>query len=201
MTGMTQTSALDQRLWAPEELRAAVDLVLGEVARTVGAVDPSQLAEAAGALARAERVFVFGQGRSGIALRGVAMRLMHLGLVTHVVGETTAPAIGAGDVLLIASGSGTTGSIVRAAEKARSVGAGVVVFTASPGTPATVDARAVIVVPAQAKTDHGSAASEQYAGSLFEQSVLLLGDALFHSLWRRTGSAAEELWVRHANLE
>ena len=42
-----------------------------------------------------------------------AMRLMHLGLTVHVVGETTAPAIRSNDLLLAASGSGTTAGVER----------------------------------------------------------------------------------------
>lgn len=54
------------------------------------------------------------------------MRLMHLGLTVHIVGETTTPAIGPGDVLLVASGSGTTGGIIRGADSALGAGATVV---------------------------------------------------------------------------
>jgi 6-phospho-3-hexuloisomerase len=56
-------------------------------------------------------------------------------------------------------------------------------------------------VPAAEKLDRSASASAQYAGSLFEQTVVLLGDALFHALWRRSGQSADELWPRHANLE
>ena len=38
------------------------------------------------------------------------------------------------------------------------------------------------------------------AGILFEQEVVLLGDALFDALWQRSGSTADELWPRHTNL-
>jgi len=30
---------------------------------------------------------------------------------------------------------------------------------------------------------------------------VLLGDAVFHALWKRSGADADELWPRHANLE
>ncbi|WP_066904757.1 6-phospho-3-hexuloisomerase [Millisia brevis] len=182
-------------------VRSHTELVLDEITRTVLAVRPDDLAAAADAIEGARRVFVLGLGRSGIALRALGMRLMHLGIEVHIVGETTTPALGDRDVLVLASGSGTTASIVRAATTAAAVGASTVVFTTDPTSPAARDARVVVVVPAAAKTDLASAASQQYAGSLFEQSVLVLGDALFHTLWRRTGAPAEELWARHANLE
>jgi 6-phospho-3-hexuloisomerase len=49
-----------------------------------------------------------------------AMRFMHLGYTVFIVGETNTPAILEGDLLLVASGSGTTSSVVSSAEKAKS---------------------------------------------------------------------------------
>jgi 6-phospho-3-hexuloisomerase len=152
-------------------------------------------------IAQARRVFVHGAGRSGLALRMTAMRLMHLGLEVHVVGETTTPAIAEDDVLLTASGSGSTESIVRAARSAIEAGARVALITTAPESPLSELASATLVVPAAAKLDRSMTASAQYAGGLFEQSVVLLGDALFHALWMRSGASADELWPRHANLE
>jgi len=159
------------------------------------------LEAAAERLRRAERVFVLGAGRSGLALRMTAMRLMHLGLTVHVVGDVTTPAIAPGDVLLAASGSGTTGAIVRAAETAAAAGVAIVAFTTDAASPLAALAEVTVVIPAAAKQDHGGPLSAQYSGGLFEQSVLLVGDAIFHTLWKASGATAEELWPRHANLE
>jgi len=129
------------------------------------------------------------------------MRLMHLGLTVHVVGETTTPSIAEGDVLFAVSGSGTTASVVRSAETAVSVGARVVALTNEASSPIAQAASLTLLVGAASKTDRSGTASAQYAGSLFEQSVLLIGDALFHTVWQRSGQSAEALWPRHANLE
>ena len=161
----------------------------------------AELDAVAAALADAPRVFVHGTGRSGLALRATAMRLMHLGLTVHVVGEITTPAIEDGDVLLTASGSGTTGGVVRAAETARAAGARVLALTTDGSSPLAGLAATTVVVPAAGKEDRSGTASAQYAGSLFEQAVLVVGDALFDVLWRRSGAAADDLWPRHANLE
>lgn len=176
-----------------DELRALVD--------TVRAADQAPFERALTLLTDADRVFVHGAGRSGLALRMTAMRLMHLGLRVHVVGEVTTPAIGRGDVLLVASGSGTTGGIVQAARTAADVGGRVLAVSTTDDSPLAAVAEATLVLPAATKTDRSGTASAQYAGSLFEQGVALLGDALFHALWRRSGRSADELWPRHANLE
>lgn len=175
-----------------------------EVATVVAALvrsDADGLARVGDLIAAAPRVFVLGAGRSGLALRMTAMRLMHLGLDVHVVGEVTTPAIERGDLLVTASGSGTTGVIARAAETAAGVGADVVLLTTAADSALASSATVALVVPAAAKLDRSGTASEQYAGSLFEQSVVLIGDALFHALWQRSGQSADDLWPRHANLE
>jgi 6-phospho-3-hexuloisomerase len=176
-------------------------LIQDEVAEAAGGVDPAQVAALASELRLAGRIFVTGAGRSGLVLKMAAMRLMHLGLTVHVVGETTAPAIRSGDLLLAASGSGTTASVVKAAETAAAHGARVAVYTTNSGSPLAAEAAAVVLIPAAQKTDHRSAVSRQYSGSLFEQSLFAVTEAVFHSLWDEDAAAPEELWLRHANLE
>jgi 6-phospho-3-hexuloisomerase len=184
-----------------EQPSDAITLIVGELRAVLGRLDAGELDRLADALTDADRVFVHGSGRSGIALRMTAMRLMHLGLTVHVVGETTTPAIGAGDVLLVASGSGTTAGIVAAARSAQAAGSRVAVLTTAADSTLGALADAVVLVPAAAKLDRSGTASAQYAGSLFEQAVALVGDAVFHTLWRRSGQTADDLWPRHANLE
>ncbi|RYY09415.1 MAG: 6-phospho-3-hexuloisomerase [Alphaproteobacteria bacterium] len=182
----------------------SLTLILDEVHQLLNrlqAEQPTALEQVAAALSEASTVFVHGAGRSGVAVRALAMRLMHLGLTVHVVGETTTPAIAEGDVLLAVSGSGTTVSVVRSAETAVSVGARVVAVTNEASSPLAQAASLTLLVGAASKTDRSGTASAQYAGSLFEQSVLLIGDALFHTVWQRSGQSAEALWPRHANLE
>ena len=176
-------------------------LILKELERTLAAVSEVEIDVSQRMILAAKRLFVTGAGRSGLALKMAAMRLMHLGLVVHVVGEVTAPAIGAGDLLLVASGSGTTAGAVHAAEVALKAGAQVLVLTTTPVSKLAGLAQQVIVIPAAAKQDRDGMKSEQYAGALFEQSVLLVMDTMFQAMWHERGESAEQLWKRHANLE
>jgi len=183
---------------------SAIDLVLAENTRISHAIarDNTETVRAAiDLLGAASRVFVLGSGRSGLALRMLAMRLMHLGLTVHVVGEVTTPAIAAGDVLLAASGSGTTAGIIRSATTTAATGASVIAVTTAADSPLVQLAQVAVIIPAAQKQDHGETRSAQYSGGLFEQALLLLGDALFHVMWKESGASAEELWPRHANLE
>jgi 6-phospho-3-hexuloisomerase len=62
-------------------------------------------------------------------------------------------------------------------------------------------ASAVLTIPAAVKHGDRGDISIQYAGALFEQTVLLLMDTIFQEMWHQRGQSAEELWPRHANLE
>jgi 6-phospho-3-hexuloisomerase len=176
-------------------------LILNELERTLAAVNHPRISAAQEMILDANRVFVTGAGRTGLALKMAAMRLMHLGLTVHVAGEVTSPAIGPGDLLLVASGSGATAGPVHAAEVAIKAGARVLALTAAPNSKLSQLAHGVVVIPAAAKQDHDGTISEQYAGALFEQSVLLILDAMFQTMWYERGESAESLWRRHANLE
>ncbi|MET3903322.1 6-phospho-3-hexuloisomerase [Paenarthrobacter sp. 4246] len=198
MDAVAEKPALGQ---TPAQAALNLSLIQGEIVSTTNAIDVGQLAVLAGRIHRAERVFLAGAGRSGLVLRMAAMRLMHLGLTVHVAGDTTTPAIAAGDLLVVASGSGTTSGVVKAAETALAAGADVAAVTANPGSPLAGLADALVIIPAAQKTDHGSSLSRQYSGSLFEQSLFLATEAVFQTLWENTDEPAEQLWLRHANLE
>lgn len=149
----------------------------------------------------AKRIFVMAAGRSGLALKMAAMRFMHLGYTVFIVGETNTPAILKGDLLLLASGSGTTSSVLSSAEKAKSQQATVIAITADSESKLAKLADNIIVVNAATKTDFGVSVSKQYAGSLFEQFTLFILEGVFMTLWQESGLTKEALWPKHANLE
>jgi 6-phospho-3-hexuloisomerase len=188
-----------------DDIARNLSLVLEETSNTAAKIDEAQVARLTRHLSEtahnSERVFTAGAGRSGLVLRMAAMRLMHLGLNVHVAGDTTTPAIASGDLLLVASGSGTTSGVVKAAETAAKAGARIAAFTTNPDSPLAGLADAVVIIPAAQKTDHGTSVSRQYAGSLFEQVLFVATEAIFQSLWDNDAQPAEELWLRHANLE
>jgi len=184
-----------------ERLRADLPMILDENTRLANKMAIDEMANLALMLQQAKRIFVTGAGRTGLMMKAVAMRLMHLGLNVYVVGETTTPAIQEGDLLLAASGSGTTSAIVKAAEKAHAAGAGIAVLSTTNESPLAEVAQLVVIIPAAQKKDFHGAISEQYAGSLFEQSVLFVGDAVFQALWKLSDIPAEVMWKQHANME
>lgn len=182
-------------------IRSNMDLILKEQISLSEKIDYTQVAAFIPYIYSADRLFLTAAGRSGLALKAAAMRLMHFGLKVFVVGEITTPAIGPGDLLIVASGSGTTVSILTTAEKGIKAGATVLAFSTTLDAPLAKLASHTIILPAAQKEDHGKSISVQYAGSLFEQGLWLLTDAIFQTMWEEKPVPAEELWKRHANLE
>jgi 6-phospho-3-hexuloisomerase len=176
-------------------------MILGELERALAQVGETQVNAAIEALLAAPRIFVTGAGRSGLAIKMIAMRLMHLGFLVHIIGETTTPAITPGDLLLVASGSGTTAGAVRAAETTKKVGGNILLLTTTPASRLGELANWIVEIPAATKQDHGASISRQYAGALFEQAVILTMDAAFHQMWQNSATTAAQLYTRHANLE
>jgi 6-phospho-3-hexuloisomerase len=173
--------------------------ICAEIAEAVLSAPVEQVDAFIAALESADRIFVFGEGRSGLVLRMGAMRLVHLGKTVHVVGDATTPAISAGDVLVVGSGSGETAVTVLIAEGARKAGASVLAITASPASRLALLADSVVVLGTPAKGRAGGGQSIQPGGTLFEQSMLILFDTVFLTL---AGDDAEtRIAQRHANLE
>ena len=96
--------------------------ILAEISQVLSHIPEDDLEITAKRLEQAPRIFVIGEGRSGLMARAFAMRLMHLGAVSYVIGETITPAIAEGDILVAISGSGRTHHVVWTAEKAKAQG-------------------------------------------------------------------------------
>ncbi len=186
----------------PNGFSEARATVLDELTRAMRDVNQEAAMQMVERIMAAPRVFIYGRGRSGLAAWAFASRLAQMGLQVHVVGEMTAPAISQGDLLVAASGTGTTRTTLLAAEEARRIGAGVVALTTHPKSP--LGKTADIVVRVEGATRRRAAGEEksvQYGGSLFEQALLLTLDAVAMVLKRRLARSDREMDQRHANLE
>ena len=179
------------------------DSILHELRRTLAHISDDRAESLLQAIIGAQRIFVAGAGRSGLAMKGFAMRLMHMGFDAYVVGEIVTPGITKEDMLLIGSGSGATASLVVNAQKASAIGAAVGLITIQEDSPIGKIADVVLTIPAptpKIEQDLGFS-SVQPLGSLFEQSLMLTLDALVVVLMGKSGKEAEAMFARHANLE
>ena len=184
-------------------IQAYISQILDELRGTMRHVCNDSAEKLVDAIIDAQRIFVAGAGRSGLAMKSFAMRLMHLGFDTYVVGETVTPSITEKDVLLIGSGSGSTSSLVSSANKADAIGATIYLITIDENSPIAQVAEVILTIPAPTpKIDRDLGfRSAQPMGSLFEQSLLLTLDAIILLLMERTEKTPESMFTRHANLE
>jgi 6-phospho-3-hexuloisomerase len=151
---------------------------------------------------RARRIACYGVGREGLMMKALCMRLMHLGLDAHMVGDMTAPPVGKGDLLLVSAGPGSFSTVLALLGVARESGARTTVITAKPAGLAPRCADVVIHLPAQTMAnDRGSAAGLLPMGSLYEAVQLVFFDLISILLREKTGQLPDEMRARHTNLE
>ncbi len=181
--------------------REAIRTVWTEVGEVLSQVEEADVRLLVDQLLEAKHVFVTGEGRSGLVGRCFAMRLMHLGLPAYSVGDIVTPPIGSGDLLVAISGSGRTPVTLTITQQALAAGAKGVLVSSNPDSPIGRLVQHVLVVPGKTKFDHeGVAASIQPMGSVADQSVHLLLDAVIVLLMHRLGIDAEDMKARHTNL-
>lgn len=180
------------------DLRDPLDYIAAAVGKTVE-VEAGILKEFLDALRPGRRVFLYGRGRSGFVARAFAVRLMHLGYQTYVVGETITAPVKRDDVVILVSGSGSTYPVVMTAELGRRQGATVVAITAQPES--EIARLAHVVVPLIPPEGNGSRAKLAPLGTLFETGAWLFFDAVVALLMERLGETEAMMRKRHATLE
>jgi 6-phospho-3-hexuloisomerase len=147
-------------------------------------------------IAKSRRIFVAGMGRSGLMARAFAMRLMHLQLKVFVVGETTTPSVGPGDLLICCSRYGRSRSLRTFIQKAHEAEAEAAVITMYCDTPLAKQADYVF----QIAVEKGGQ-STLPMGTIFEQSLLLYCDAIVLLAMKKLGISEHEMRKRHTQLE
>jgi 6-phospho-3-hexuloisomerase len=185
-------------------LDAFIDPLLDELRRARRPAKSDDLDQARRLILGARHIFVAGKGRSGLQMEAFAMRLMHLGLSTHVVGDVTTPGITSDDLLVIGSGSGRTPSLVCHAERAHHLHVPVLLFTAAQDSPMHAFANCIVRIDAptpKIDEDYAFQASILPMGSLFEQALGLLLDLIVLMLMRDLDVDGGQMFSRHANLE
>lgn len=163
-----------------------------ELTELLARVEAEQFTNFTDVAAEPRRWFFTGQGRSGLVAQMAAMRWMHLGRDVHVLGEATAPSVRSGDGLVVVSGSGVTGVSLAFANIAKAEGAVVLLVTYGVASPLSEVADVTLVSPV--------GDSEQLMGNLFEQSALLLLDAVAIEIGRREPDARAAMARRHTNM-
>ena len=181
---------------ADEIARAAAELAKG-----AAGTDAQALADLVQELANANQIVAHGCGREGLMMRALVMRLHHLGLDVHMVGDMSCPPLGPGDLLLVSSGPGRLSTVAALIGQARAAGARVACITAEPGAPDPQSADLVLTIPAQTMARDQTSAALLPMGSIFEGAQFLIFELLVLHLRDRLGETTETMRARHTNLE
>lgn len=195
-----------------EFMISAIEAILDNIRDAEEYLNEEDIANFIEIITTADNIFVTGAGRSGLAAKAFAMRLMHLGLSSYVVGETISPAIYAGDCILAISGSGETNTIVTAAKISKKRGAKVLALTSYPESSLGQIADGIIHVKGRTKVEvddenylkrqiKGNYTSLTPLGTAFELTSLVFLDGLVSELMEAMGKTEEDLKNRHTVLE
>jgi len=185
--------------------------VVRHVEDIVEGLNEKQIAAMIEAIENTDRIFMMGAGRSGMASRAFAMRLVQLGLTAYVIGESVTPAMTDKDLLIAVSGSGETKSIVSAARVAKGVGSTVLAVTSYPRSRLGRIADMRVAIKGRTKIDvekdhlkHqiiGTHSTLTPLGTLFEDTVMIFFDGIIAKLMSDLKKDELEMRNRHATLE
>ncbi|AMK14578.1 6-phospho-3-hexuloisomerase [Methanobrevibacter olleyae] len=195
-----------------ELMISAIEAILDNIRDAEEFLNEEDVANFIEIITTAENIFVTGAGRSGLAAKAFAMRLMHLGLSSYVVGETISPAINKGDCILAISGSGETNTIVTTAQISKKRGAKVLALTSYPESSLGQLADEIINVKGRTKVEvddenylkrqiKGNYTSLTPLGTAFELTALVFLDGLVSELMDAMGKTEEDLKNMHTVLE
>lgn len=175
---------------------------LAELGDVFDRIDQAGVDRAVDAIAGARRIALYGCGREGLQIKGLCMRLFHLGLQVAMVGDMTTFAIGPGDLFLVSAGPGSLPTAETLMRVARDAGATVLLVTAQPQGKAAALADLILTIPAQTMAnDQGNGLSVLPMGSLFEGAQYVLFEIMILALRDTLAITPEAMRANHTNLE
>lgn len=195
-----------------ELMKSSIDAIIGNIRAAEEYLNEEDINDFLDIIINSKNVFLIGAGRSGLAAKAFAMRLMHLGISSYVVGETISPAIYEDDCIIAISGSGETNTIVSAVTIAKNRGSKVLVLTSYPESTLGKLADTSILVKGRTKVEaddenymkrqiHGNYTSLTPLGTAFELTSLVFLDALVSELMEIMHQTESDLKARHTVLE
>ena len=195
-----------------EIMKTSINAILDNIKNAEEFLDEETIDKFEDIIIESKNIFVTGAGRSGLAAKAFAMRLMHLGLSAYVVGETISPAIYEDDCIIAISGSGETNTIVSAAKIAKNRGSKVLAVTSYPESTLGKLSDAYVFVKGRTKKEvddenymkrqiHGNYTSLTPLGTAFELTTLVFLDAIVSEFMEKMQQTESDLKARHTVLE
>jgi 6-phospho-3-hexuloisomerase len=193
-----------------EHLTLSMELMADHIKNIAQRLDKESIKKTIEYIMNADSIFIMGAGRSGLVGKAFAMRLMHLGFKSFVVGESTTPAVHKNDVVIAISGSGETRSVSDLGRIAKDIGATLITVTSNRDSTLGHISDATLEIHGRSKEDAGGYLERhmrgEYShltplGTSFEISSLVFLDALVAELIFITGASEADLKSRHTKLE
>jgi 6-phospho 3-hexuloisomerase len=192
--------------------RKTIRHIANNIEKSADQVDSDSVDSFLKAIVAANRVFIYGAGRSGLAARAFAMRLVHLELSTFVIGETITPSTRENDFFICISGSGETSSVIDYARSAKKVGCAVACITSYPESTLAKLADLVIQVKGKTKKDiregdyearqiEGEHSTLTPMGTLFEDVSMVFFDGMIAELMSRLDMSESSMMKKHSSVE
>lgn len=169
-----------------------------------------------------KRIVLYGVGREGLMMRAFAMRLYHLGLQAHMVGDMSCPPVASGDLFVASAGPGSFSTVDGLLGVANKAGAATLVITAQPNGASAEKAQYVVHLAAQTMADDMSSAETKQSpvvtghleileqkkgppllpmGSIYEGALFVCFEIVVLTLRPRLAESVESMRARHTNLE
>ncbi|MCX6685789.1 MAG: 6-phospho-3-hexuloisomerase [Methanoregula sp.] len=198
---------------ADKRVQEMMQLMASKIRAISKAISDEDVEKFLSELLHGKRIYVIGAGRSGLVAKAFAMRLMHLGLPTFVVGEIITPALNSDDVMVVFSGSGKTKTVADIAETAKEIGAHICLITSNADSRIGKIADCIVIIEhhrdevdddavefeiRQMLGEHKSFAP---LGTLFETASIVFADAIISRLMEITQTDENALKNRHTNIE
>ena len=187
-----------------DSFKKNVDLVLDELDRALKSIDEESVVKLKEEILKADKVYTVGVGRVMLSLESLTKRFAHLGIDSHYVGEITEPCFTDKDLLIVGSGSGNSLFPLNIAKKARAVAPNckIVHIGSNPNSEMKDIADFMVRIPVRTKNYlKDEIDSVQPMTTIFDQSILLLGDIIAKMIIDEKNLDMKELWQYHANLE
>lgn len=143
----------------------------------------------------AEKVFIYGVGRSGTMCKAFAIRLVQLGLKVFFVGETITPIVEKDDLVIIVSNTGETMSAIQTANIVGRLGANVIAITATRGSKLAHAAGTIIHLNVGKDPKDAELAP---LGTVFEITALVFLDGIVSDIMKKMGQTEANMRSRHA---
>jgi 6-phospho-3-hexuloisomerase len=178
------------------------DLILREIRSTLEKSSLEELSKIISEIVKAEHILLFGLGRVGYSLKSFALRLHHLGKKSYFIGDIGIPKMSENDLLIIASGSGTSPTSLTITRVAKENGLKIICLTTNTSSPIANLSDFNLNFNCNSKNVNlKDRESIQPMTTLFEQTIYIFLDSLVLDLMDVMGQNHLSMLERHNVIE